>query len=121
MVNRIPTVSITLYEKTLSGKDPFNHDIYTETATVIDNVVIGQPKSDDNLSEVNLSGKEIAYVLSIPEGDTHDWENVTVEFYGRKWRTVGIPMQYTDGFFPPGEMPWNKKVKVESFNEEDGI
>lgn len=116
MLNMIKTVAITLYKKTSSGKDPFNRETYTETPVTVENIVIGQPTSDDILNEVNLSGKTIAYVLSIPEGDSNDWENVVVEFYGRKWRTVGIPVEYTDGFFPGGMMPWNKKIMVESFN-----
>lgn len=117
MVNRIPCVSVTLYEKTPAGKDEFNRERYTETPVVIDGVVVGRPDSGDILSEVNLSGKTVSYVLSLPAGDDHDWVNARVDFYGRKWRTIGIPTQFTDGFMG-ADFPWNKQVKVESFNEQ---
>lgn len=111
--------SVTLYEKTVTGKDDFNHDIYTETSSVIDNVVIGQPSSDDVIAEMSLSGKRIAYQLAIPKQDAHTWENNVVEFYGRKWRVVGIPTQYKDdnaSFDVMGSnWPWNKQVKVECY------
>ena len=106
--------TITLYEKTVTGKDDFNRDIVTEEPVTIDNVVIGHPSTDDITSEINLSGKTIAYVLAIPADDTHTWENRVVEFYGRKWKTIGIPTQYMDGFMG-SKFPWTKKVRVESY------
>lgn len=108
-------IPITLYEKTIVGKDEFNRDITEETPVVIENVVIGQPSSEDILSEINLSGKRIAYRLAIPRGDEHVWEDSTVEFYGRKWKVVGIPVQYIEAYYTPKEMPWNKKVSVEAY------
>lgn len=110
----IKGIPITLYERTQTGKDGFNRPIYEETAIIIDNVVVGQPTTDDITTEINLSGKTIAYVLAIPADDIHVWENTTVEFYDQKWRTVGIPQQYMDGFMG-ADFPWNKKVKVERY------
>lgn len=105
---------IILYEQTVTGKDDFNRDIVTEEAITINNVVIGHPTTDDITSEINLSGKTIAYVLAIPADDTHTWENRIVKFYGRKWKTVGIPVQFKEGFMG-AKFPWNKKVKVEAY------
>lgn len=105
---------IILYVKTTTGKDDFNRDVVTETPVTVGNVVIGHPTADDITSEINLSGKIIAYTLAIPAGDTHIWEGATVEFYGRKWKTIGIPGQFKEGFMGKN-FPWNKQVKVEAY------
>ena len=67
---------------------------------------------DDVISELNLSGKRIAYTLAIPKGDTHVWENTEVEFFGRKFCTIGFP---TEGIEENLPLSWNKKVKVELY------
>lgn len=108
-------MTITLYEKSITGKDEFNRDITEEVPVEINNVVVGQPSSEDILSEINLSGKRIAYRLAIPRDDDHNWENATVEFFGKKWRTIGIPTQYIDSFFDKNVMPWNKQISVEAY------
>ena len=112
MVSRIKGVPVTLYEKTQTGKDENGMPVYTETPVTVDNVLIGEPSTDDLLTEHNLTGKRIAYVLGIPKGDSHEWANRTVEFFGQKFRTVGVPTQGLDGLIP---LDWNKKVKVEAY------
>ena len=52
-------------------------------------VLITPVSTADVENDLNLSGEEIKYTLHIPKGDTHDWRNTTVYFYGRPWRTVG--------------------------------
>ena len=113
-IGGIPTVSVILYETEVTGEDSFGHEIKTETPVTIDNVSIGHPSSEDVLSEISISGKRIAYNLCLPVGDDHDWTNTIVEFYGRKWRTIGIPTQFTDGFMGKN-FPWNKQIKVEAY------
>lgn len=105
---------IILYEQTVTGRDDFNREVIEPVPVTIDNVVIGRPTTDDITSEINLSGKTIAYILAIPADDSHTWENRTVEFYGKRWRTVGIPMQFKEGFMG-SNFPWNKKVRVEAY------
>ena len=107
-------IPIILNEKVITGVDSYNREIIEEKPVTIDNVVVGQPTSDDILNETNLSGKTISYVLAIPKGDAHNWENTTVEFYDRKWRTVGLPQEYM-GDFMGKDFPWNKKVKVTAY------
>lgn len=111
MIKGIP---IILYDAVVTGEDDFGHEIKEETPITVHNVVIGQPSSEDILSEISLSGKRIAYNLCLPVGDDHDWENRVVEFYGRKWRTIGIPTQYMDGFMGDN-FSWNKQIKVEAY------
>ena len=110
----IKGIPVTLYVNTVTGKDDFNQDIVTSTTVTVNNVVIGQPSSQDVLNEYNLSGKTISYMLAIPADDTHVWENTIVEFYGRKFRTVGIADQYMYGFMGKN-FPWNKRIKVEEY------
>lgn len=111
-ISRIKGISVTLYERTETGLDAANRPIYTETAVTVDNVLIGQPTSEDVTNEFNLSGKRIAYTLGIPKGDTHDWTDRTVEFWGRKFRAVGVPTQGIDENIP---LDWNMKVQVEAY------
>lgn len=108
---------IILYDTTVTGEDDFGRDIEEETPITIDNVVIGHPTSEDILSEINISGKKAVYNLCIPVGDTHDWENKVVEFYGRKWRTIGIATQADEAFVKNmGPLQqWNKQIKVETY------
>ena len=110
--SRIKGVPVTLYEKTLTGYDAGNHPVYTETPVTVENVLIGEPSTEDVTSEYNLSGKRVAYVLGIPKGDTHEWADRTVEFWGQKFRTVGVPTLGIDALIP---LDWNKKVKVEAY------
>ena len=112
MASRIKGVPVTLYEKTLTGYDEANRPVYTETPVTVENVLIGEPSTEDVTSEYNLSGKRIAYVLGIPKGDTHEWADHTVEFWGQKFRAVGVPTQGIDAMIP---LDWNKKVKVEAY------
>lgn len=110
--SRIKGISVTLYERTQTGIDAANRPIYEETPVTVDNVLVGAPTSDDVVNEFNLSGKRIAYTLGIPKGDTHDWTDRTVEFWGSKFRTVGIPTQGIEENIP---LDWNMKVQVEAY------
>lgn len=111
-ISRIKGVPVTLYEKTQTGFDAANRPIYEETPVTVDNVLVGAPSAEDVVNEFNLSGRRIAYTLGIPKGDTQDWTDRTVEFWGRKFRTVGIPTQGIEENIP---LDWNMKVQVEAY------
>lgn len=104
--------NIVLYNRTQVGIDDFNRPIYTETAETVENVLIGEPTSEDIINELNLSGKRLAYTLAIPKGDAHEWRDRTVEFWGQRFRTFGRPTQGIEHLIP---LAWNKKVKVEVY------
>ena len=104
--------SIVLYNKVQVGEDDFGRPIYEETAETVDNVLIGEPSSEDIINELNLSGKRLAYTLAIPKGDEHEWRDRTVEFWGEKFHTFGRPTQGIEHLIP---LAWNKKVKVEAY------
>lgn len=104
--------TIILFEKTEKGTDPFGKPIYEEVETPIDNVIIGQPNYDEQVAELNLTGKRIAFTLGIPKSDTHNWKDVTVKIRGQKFRSYGFPLTQT-----PENVPtkWNTQVKVEAY------
>lgn len=108
----IKGIPVKLSVKTQTGIDDFNRPTYEVSQEVVENVLVGEPSAEDVVNEINLSGKRIAYVLAIPKGDTHTWENTEVEFWGMTFKTVGIPTQGIDDNIP---LQWNKKVKVERY------
>ena len=111
----IKGITINLYEKKQIGTDGFNRPIHEETPVKVDNVLVAPASSDDVTAQNNLSGKKAMYSLAIPKGDTHDWENRTVEFFGQKWETIGIPLEGIEQLIALG---WNKKVTVGRYGEK---
>ncbi|MCU6706421.1 Uncharacterised protein [uncultured Ruminococcus sp.] len=108
----IKGIPVKLSVKTQTGIDGFNRPTYEVFQEVVENVLVGEPSAEDVVNELNLSGKRIAYTLAIPKGDTHVWEDTEVEFFGRKFRTIGLP---TEGIEENLPLSWNKKVKVERY------
>ena len=105
-------ITVKLYEQTQTGTDPTNRPIIEETPTDVENVLVGQPDEAEVLDTLNLTGRKVIYVLGIPKGDMHDWENKKVEFWGLTFRTIGMPIQGIESMVP---LSWNKKVKVERY------
>lgn len=101
---------VTLYEKVITGVDPFGAAVYDEVPVEVDNVLICPASTESITDGMQLSGKRAVFELLIPKCDDHDWENRTVEFYDSKWKTFGIPMRWQN---PPGN--WNRKVMVERY------
>ena len=63
--------------------------------------------SDVLIGEPSEGGR--AYTLGIPKGDTHYWLDREVRFFGRRWRTVGVPDEGIEENIP---LRWHKKVHV---------
>lgn len=102
--------TVTLYEKTETGVDEFGAPIYTRQPVPVENVLIGQPTAEELTSELNLTGRRISYVLGIPKGDAHQWENQLVEFFGETFRTFGAIERGIEENVPG---PWHFKIKCE--------
>jgi hypothetical protein len=102
--------SVKLHVKTLSGYDTLNDPVYADTSVTVDNVLIGQPSTEDITDSIQLYGKKIEYMLGIPKGDTHIWTDTEVEFFGKKFRTFGDTIEGIEANIPT---PWHKKVRVE--------
>lgn len=112
MRTMIKGISVKLKVQTQTGVDGFGRPTYEDSWELVDNVLVGEPSAEDVTNELNLSGKRIAYTIAIPKGDAHDWENTEVEFFGRKFRTIGFPIEGIEDNIP---LSWNKKVKVERY------
>lgn len=111
-MGRIKGITITLLDTIEDGKDDFGHPFYRETEIQVENVLVAPSSTDDVTTQVNLTGKKAEYTLAIPKGDQHDWKEKTVIFFGRKWRTIGIPLEGIEAMIP---LDWNKKVMVETY------
>lgn len=102
-------VSVVLHERTQTGVDEFNDPVYATMPVTVNNVLVGQPTTEEITGSIDLYGKKIEYMLGIPKGDAHDWEDTTVEIFGRPFRTFGATIQGIEANIPT---PWHKKVRV---------
>lgn len=108
----IKGIPIILYEKEQTGVDGFNRPVYAEKPVEIKNVLVAPASAEDVTDQTNLTGKKAVYTLAIPKGDTHEWEDRTVEFFGQKWKTSGPIQEGIETLLP---LEWNKKVTVEKY------
>ena len=108
-------VTVTLVEKTQTGTDDLNRPIYEDSYIDIDNVLVGEPTSDEIANTMSLYGKQVKYTLAIPKGDTNEWTDTEVilpsPFEG-KYKTIGYPTAGIEANIP---LMWNKKVKLERY------
>lgn len=109
--------TVTLYEQTLTGYDAFNAPVYTETATSVYDVLIGEPTTDDITTSTELYGKTLVCMLGIPKGDTHDWTDKKVSWvddYGETHylQTFGFPITGIEANIPTR---WHKKVRCAAY------
>ena len=106
-------ITVILHAKTQTGTDPFGAPVYIQTEEPVDNVLVGQPTTDDITTSTDLQGKRIDYMLGIPKGDAHDWTDVMVSWtdaYGRTitCETFGFPITGVEHLVPT---PWHMKVR----------
>lgn len=105
-------ITVTLHTETLIGRDDFNAPIYAETPVNVDNVLVAPLSSTEALEALDLTGKKVVYQLAIPKGDTNDWEDKRVTFFGKDWHVVSFSTEGIDELIP---LMWNKKVQVERY------
>lgn len=109
---KLKGITIILVDKVEIGRDPFDKPIYEDKDIEVENVLIQPTSTDDVVNQMNLTGKKAVYTLAIPKGDSHDWENKEVKFFGKRWRTVGFPTEGIEDLIP---LDWNMKVMVERY------
>lgn len=112
-------LTVTLYEQTQAGVDGFDVPIYEETPVTVENVLVGEPTTDDIATSTALYQKQIRYMLGIPKGDTHDWKDKHVSWvdaYGvtHHVMTFGFPITGVEANIPG---PWRMKVRCEAYEE----
>ena len=110
-------MTVTLYTQTQTGTDDFGAPVYTETPVNVENVLVGQPETDDITSSVSMFGKQIIYMLGIPKGDTHDWQDKHVSWtdaHGQQHdcMTFGYPITGVEENIPT---PWHMKVRCAAY------
>lgn len=104
--------SVILHVKKQTGTDAFLHPVYETEKVTVENVLIGQPSTDEITASTDLYGKVIAYTLGIPKGDAHEWKDTFVEFFGKTFHTIGFPIEGIEANIP---LRWHKKVMVEAY------
>lgn len=102
-------IPVILHVKTQAGVDAFNNPVYADSTVTVDNVLVGQPTTEELTGSIELYGKKIEYMLGIPKGDTHVWEDTEVEFFGQRFRSFGKVLQGIEANVPTR---WHKKVQV---------
>lgn len=112
MASQIKGITVKLFETTQTGVDAFKAPVYFEIPVEVGNVLVCPVSTTDVVSDLQLYGKRAEYELCIPKGDTHDWQDKCVEFFGQKWRTFGFPQQWIEENVP---LDWNLRVKVERY------
>lgn len=107
--------TVTLYDRTETGRDELNHPVYEETPVTVENVLIAPAASMEVLEPTNLEGRRGDYTLAIPKGDTNDWAaGKKVAFFDREWRIIEMPEEGIEWLIP---LSWNKKVRVERYEQ----
>ena len=64
---RLSGISVTLYEQVQMGTDRFGAPIYEEVPVEVENVLVGEPSTDDITTATQMYGKTIQYMLGIPK------------------------------------------------------
>ena len=110
-------ITVTLYETTETGRDAFNNPIVKEPAITVENVLVGEPSTDDYASSVSVYGKQIRFMLGIPKGDTHNWTDKKVTWTDAQGntqtvKTFGYPIMGVEANIPG---PWHMKVRCEQY------
>ncbi len=109
----IQGMTVTLYEPTPAGMDPFGEMQYTtEEPVEVAGVLVALPSAEERTDAYTRTGAMISYVLGIPKGDTHNWQGAIVEIAGHKYKAVGIPEEGIEANVPG---PWHRKVQVERY------
>lgn len=109
---RLRGITVELEVLTPDGKDEANRQQYTSEFVAVENVLVGIPKEQEILDTLNLSGRKAVYTLGIPKGDTHNWTDKKVRFWGQTYRTIGHPVTGIPELIP---LDWGQNVRVEIY------
>ena len=110
-------ITVSVRTVTAVDTDPFNVPVVSETWEDVDDVLVGEPSTDDITTSMEMYGKRIAYMLGIPKGDAHVWKDTVVKWtdaYGTEHtvRTFGVPITGIEANIPTR---WHKKVRCEAY------
>ena len=116
---RLQGTTVILYSEVQTGTNPFGAPIVEEVPIQVDNVLVGEPSTDDITTSTQMYGKTIQYMLGIPKGDVHDWMDKKVSWtdaYGNTHtvKTFGFPITGIEANLP-AQLPWHMKVRCEAY------
>lgn len=113
---KIKGIKVTLYEETVTGQLPTGERVVKSVPVEVENVLVGEPTTDDITSSIDLYGKTVRYMLGIPKGNTNDWMDKVVEWtdvYGlHRVKTFGFPITGIEENIP---LEWHMKVRCEAY------
>lgn len=106
-------ITIILHTFVETGRDPFNAPVMSEVDVEVENVIVAPEERAGEVvfSSTDLSSRRATYLLGVPKGDANHWENNEVEFFGRRWKVIGLPTEGIEDMIP---LSWNKIVRVEA-------
>ena len=114
MMGHIKGITVTLYEPVTAGRDAFNRELRELVPVLVENVLVAPVESSvsPKPGTTELSPKEEAYLLGIPKGDTHVWEDRDVAFFGKRFHSESFAREGIDALIP---LSWNRKILVKRY------
>lgn len=106
------TMTVQLAVNTVIETDPFGTPIEETTFVDVPGCLVGQPSTDEIAQTMEMYGKQLAYVIGVPKGDTHNWIDTDVIMFGERFKTIGHPMTGIQENIP---LDWGMNVKVERY------
>ena len=103
----IKGITVTLVDRVKTGEDEMGAATYDDVEIQVENVLVSPTEATDVINQVQLYGKKAVYTLGIPKGDTHNWEDREVKFFGKTFRTFGPVVEGIEFMVPTD---WHKKV-----------
>ena len=110
-------ITIQLVVKTQDGTDALNRPKFVDSIVEVDDVLVGEPSTEDIQNTISLYGRQAKYTLAIPKGDTNVWTDTEVYLpapFEGKYRTMGYPTAGIESLIP---LRWNKKVLIEKYGD----
>ena len=115
MIKGIDVTLQTLTQKVVDNVpvfDELGEPVYTEGTATVKNVLVYPSSPEAVVTDLQLYGKRSVYQICIPKGDTNIWEDRTVTFFGKTFRTFGPVIEYIQANVPG---KWNKQTRVELY------
>lgn len=109
---QINGITVVLHEKVRSGTDDFGAPVYKTVPVDVEDVLVSPVTADDIVTNNTIYGKLAVYQLAIPKGDTHNWENSRIDFFGKSWLSFGPLIEGIEENIP---LRWNGKINVERY------
>lgn len=111
-------MTIQVRENVQIGIDGFGMPIFEDKFVDVEDVLVGQPTTDDVTNTLSLYGKKAEFTLGIPKGDTHNWTDTEVKIPNpatgvvERYRTIGYPKTGIQANIP---LRWGQNVMVERY------